>query len=38
LERARKRLTGMEKDLDRMRARLAQARAEARLAATKKKR
>ncbi len=36
LARARKRLLGMEKDLDRMRARLAQARAEARLKATKK--
>ena len=36
LDRARKRLVGMEKDLDRMRARLALARAEARLAATKK--
>ena len=36
LDRARKRLVGMEKDLDRMRARLSQARAEARLTATKK--
>jgi F-type H+-transporting ATPase subunit epsilon len=36
LERARKRLTDMEKDLDRERARLALARAEARVKATKK--
>jgi F-type H+-transporting ATPase subunit epsilon len=34
LERARKRLTSMERDLDRERARLAQARAEARLKVT----
>ena len=38
LERARKRLTDMEKDLDRERARLALARAEARVKATKKER
>jgi F-type H+-transporting ATPase subunit epsilon len=36
LERARKRLTDMEKDLDRERARLALARAKARVDATKK--
>ena len=36
LERARKRLTDMEKDLDRERARLSLARAEARIKATKK--
>ncbi len=36
LERARKRLAGMEKDLDRERARLAMARAEARIKANKK--
>ncbi len=36
LERARKRLTDMEKDLDRERARLALARAEARIRATQK--
>jgi len=36
LDRARKRLTDMEKDLDRERARLALARAEARVKATKK--